>query len=126
MAETEARADTEVDAGHLVDGTQAVVVHNADFSLVTTARPLQRNEFAFLYAAGLGRVTNQPLNGNAAPGAPHGSPAAHLSRRPARSPGGGGSNDANPLSPEFGHDPSNIAGAAGRKPRRATTRGTGP
>ena len=60
------------------DGTQAVVVHNANFSLVTTAQPLQRNEFAFLYAAGLGRVTNQPLNGNGAPVAPLASASADV------------------------------------------------
>lgn len=49
------------------DGTQAVVVHNQNFTLVTTARPLQRGEFAFLYAAGLGKVSNQPQTGAGAP-----------------------------------------------------------
>jgi uncharacterized protein (TIGR03437 family) len=52
------------------DGTQGVVVHNADFSLVTAARPLVAGEFAFLYAAGLGDVTNRPATGAAAPQAP--------------------------------------------------------
>ncbi|MBZ5618430.1 MAG: PQQ-dependent sugar dehydrogenase [Acidobacteriia bacterium] len=50
--------------------TQAVVVHNADYTLVTAAHPLQRGEFAFLYAAGLGRVANQPQTGAAAPASP--------------------------------------------------------
>jgi uncharacterized protein (TIGR03437 family) len=49
------------------DGTQGVVVHNADFSLVTPAHPLVAGEFAFLYAAGLGDVTNRPATGAAAP-----------------------------------------------------------
>jgi len=49
------------------DGSQAVVVHNADYSLVTTSRPLQRGEFAFLYAAGIGPVNNQPATGSSGP-----------------------------------------------------------
>jgi uncharacterized protein (TIGR03437 family) len=48
-------------------GTSAVVVHNSDYSLVTAERPLQRGEDAFLYAAGLGPVTNQPVTGDGAP-----------------------------------------------------------
>jgi uncharacterized protein (TIGR03437 family) len=52
------------------DGTQAVVVHNADYTLATAAHPLQRGEFAFLYATGLGRVSNQPATGAAAPVSP--------------------------------------------------------
>ena len=40
------------------DGARAVLVHNADYSLVSGDRPLERGEFAFLYASGLGRVTN--------------------------------------------------------------------
>lgn len=43
-----------------------VVVHNADYSLATASNPLARGEYAFVYAAGLGAVTNQPANG--APG----------------------------------------------------------
>jgi uncharacterized protein (TIGR03437 family) len=49
------------------DGTRAVVVHNEDFTLVTAARPLVPGEFAFVYAAGLGRVTNPPATGAAPP-----------------------------------------------------------
>jgi uncharacterized protein (TIGR03437 family) len=52
------------------DGTQAVVVHNADYNLAEGARPLERGEFAFLYATGLGRVANQPATGAAAPVSP--------------------------------------------------------
>ena len=47
-----------------------VLVHNADFSLVTDERPLVPGEFAFLYAAGLGAVTNQPATGTAGPSLP--------------------------------------------------------
>jgi uncharacterized protein (TIGR03437 family) len=49
------------------DGTQAVVVHNADYSLVTPAKPLVAGEYAFVYASGLGRVANQPATGAGAP-----------------------------------------------------------
>jgi uncharacterized protein (TIGR03437 family) len=49
------------------DGARAVVVHNDDFTLVTAARPLVPGEFAFVYAAGLGGVTNPPATGAAAP-----------------------------------------------------------
>jgi uncharacterized protein (TIGR03437 family) len=49
---------------------QAILVHNADFTLVTAERPLVRGEFAFLYAAGLGRTSNQPLTGAGAPSSP--------------------------------------------------------
>jgi len=44
------------------DGTQAIVVHNADYSLATAARPLERDEYAFLYASGLGAVANPPAD----------------------------------------------------------------
>jgi uncharacterized protein (TIGR03437 family) len=52
------------------DGTRAIVVHNAGYTLVTAARPLESGEFAFVYLAGLGRVGNQPLTGSSAPRAP--------------------------------------------------------
>lgn len=52
------------------NGSNAIVVHNADYSLVTAARPLVPNEYAFVYAAGLGRVSNQPALGAAAPTSP--------------------------------------------------------
>ena len=51
-------------------GVYPVVVHNADYSLVTEQRPLQRNEYAFVYAAGLGRVSNPPATGAAASASP--------------------------------------------------------
>ncbi|HEY1342750.1 MAG TPA: PQQ-dependent sugar dehydrogenase [Bryobacteraceae bacterium] len=51
-------------------GTQAIVVHNADNTLVTAARPLAPNEFVYLYASALGGVTNQPPTGAAAPSGP--------------------------------------------------------
>jgi uncharacterized protein (TIGR03437 family) len=47
-----------------------VLVHNADFSLVTNEKPLVAGELAFLYAAGLGAVSNQPATGAAGPGVP--------------------------------------------------------
>jgi len=52
------------------DGVSAVAVHNADFTLATTGRPLARGEFAFVYATGLGRVSNEPAAGVAAPSSP--------------------------------------------------------
>ena len=48
-------------------GSLAVAVHNADYSLVTSARPLARGEYAFAYASGLGPVSNQPADGVGAP-----------------------------------------------------------
>jgi uncharacterized protein (TIGR03437 family) len=51
-------------------GLYPVVVHNADFTLAGEQRPLARNEFAFVYAAGLGRVSNPPATGAAASAAP--------------------------------------------------------
>jgi uncharacterized protein (TIGR03437 family) len=41
-----------------IDGTQAVAVHNADYSLVTASNPLSPGEFAFVYVAGLGSSTD--------------------------------------------------------------------
>jgi uncharacterized protein (TIGR03437 family) len=52
-----------------------VVVHNADFTLATPAQPLVAGEYAFVYAAGLGSVSNQPATGAASPSSP---PAATL------------------------------------------------
>jgi uncharacterized protein (TIGR03437 family) len=40
------------------DGTQAIAVHNADFSLVTSSKPLAAGEFAFVYVSGLGSATD--------------------------------------------------------------------
>jgi uncharacterized protein (TIGR03437 family) len=53
--------------GIYTQGTQAIVVHIADNTLATAARPLAPAEFAFLYAAGLGQVANQPKTGDGAP-----------------------------------------------------------
>lgn len=53
-----------------IDGTQAVVVHGADFTLTTAERPLERGEFAALYASGLGVVTNAPADGAGGPVSP--------------------------------------------------------
>jgi len=52
------------------DGTQAIVVHNADNTLVSAARPLSRGEFAYLYASGLGNVSNIPPDGAGGPSSP--------------------------------------------------------
>lgn len=57
-------------AVYTLDGTNAVVVHNADHTLVTAARPLVPGEYAYLYAAGLGRAANEPPTGQAAPASP--------------------------------------------------------
>ena len=55
---------------YTTDGTQAIAVHVADYSLVTSARPLERSEYAFVYASGVGAVTNPPRTGEAAPAMP--------------------------------------------------------
>src|SRR5262249_25696670 len=52
------------------DGTQAIAVHVPSYSLATAAQPLQRSAYAFVYASGLGAVTNAPRTGDAAPGMP--------------------------------------------------------
>lgn len=52
---------------YTTDGTQAVVVRDFDYSLVTSARPVEPNEYVFLYASGLGSVTNPPAAGSASP-----------------------------------------------------------
>lgn len=51
-------------------GGAAVAVHNADNSLVTSSRPLVPGEYAYLYAAGLGLVSNTPADGAGAPVGP--------------------------------------------------------
>lgn len=51
-------------------GTRGIAVHNANYSLVTDASPLVPGEVAFVYAAGMGAVTNAPLTGAAGPGLP--------------------------------------------------------
>ena len=49
--------------------TQGIVVHAADFSLVTPANPARRNEYLGLYATGLGPLTIAQQAGRAAPSA---------------------------------------------------------
>jgi uncharacterized protein (TIGR03437 family) len=51
-------------------GSQAIVVHNSDYTLATAARPLERDEFAFLYVSGLGAVANAPADGAGGPVSP--------------------------------------------------------
>jgi uncharacterized protein (TIGR03437 family) len=55
---------------YTTDGTQAIAVHAANYTLVTQASPLQSNEFAFVYAAGLGAVTHPPKTSEGAPVSP--------------------------------------------------------
>jgi uncharacterized protein (TIGR03437 family) len=55
---------------YTTDGTQAIAVHGADYSLATAARPLDRGEYAFVYVSGLGAVSNAPTDGAAAPSGP--------------------------------------------------------
>jgi uncharacterized protein (TIGR03437 family) len=52
------------------DGVRAIVVHAADYTLVTEERPLVAGEFAFVYATGLGPVANQPATGSGGPISP--------------------------------------------------------
>ena len=52
------------------DGSAAIAVHAADYSLVAPQRPLERGEYAFIYVSGLGAVNNQPASGAASPAAP--------------------------------------------------------
>ncbi len=49
---------------------RGIAVHNANYSLVTDASPLVAGEFAFIYASGLGAVTNAPATGAAASSQP--------------------------------------------------------
>ncbi len=57
-------------AVYTADGTAAIVLHNADFSLANTSRPLVSGESAVVYAAGLGAVANRPPTGSAASSSP--------------------------------------------------------
>jgi uncharacterized protein (TIGR03437 family) len=52
------------------DGTEAIVVHAADYGLVSAARPLLHDEYAFVYVSGLGPVTNAPATGGGGPATP--------------------------------------------------------
>jgi uncharacterized protein (TIGR03437 family) len=57
-------------AAYTVEGTQGIVVHAADYTLATGARPLVRGEYAFAYASSLGSVSNQPADGAGGPASP--------------------------------------------------------
>ncbi|MEZ5399286.1 MAG: PQQ-dependent sugar dehydrogenase [Bryobacteraceae bacterium] len=48
----------------------AIVVHSEGNELVSTARPLRREEFAYFYASGLGPVENAPAAGAGGPSDP--------------------------------------------------------
>lgn len=71
MRDGAASATAAVAAADLQPGVfSGVVVHNVDFSVVTQERPLIAGEYAFVYAAGLGTVSNQPATGAASPSSP--------------------------------------------------------
>jgi uncharacterized protein (TIGR03437 family) len=63
---------------YTTDGTHAIAVHNSTFALVTDAEPLSEGETVFVYAAGLGGVTNPPPTGEAAPASPLAYAIAHM------------------------------------------------
>ena len=63
---------------YTLDGTQAIAVHAADYSLASAARPLAKGEFAFIYASGLGALRNPPADGAGAPSAPLASAVADV------------------------------------------------
>jgi uncharacterized protein (TIGR03437 family) len=50
--------------------SNAIIVHHSDNSLVSAARPLQRGEYAYFYATGLGAVENAPVTGQGGPRVP--------------------------------------------------------
>jgi uncharacterized protein (TIGR03437 family) len=52
------------------DGRRAIAVHALTYTLVTQEAPLRAGDFAFVYAAGAGAVTNAPATGAGAPAAP--------------------------------------------------------
>jgi uncharacterized protein (TIGR03437 family) len=66
----QASASVDVPVLAVQAGVYPVVIHAADFSLVTAARPLVAGEFATIYVSGLGAVTNAPATGAAAPAGP--------------------------------------------------------
>ena len=55
---------------YTADGTQAIVVHNSDYTLATVARPLEKAEYAFVYVSGLGPAANAPADGAGGPVTP--------------------------------------------------------
>jgi uncharacterized protein (TIGR03437 family) len=50
--------------------TNAIVVHNSDYTLANEARPAEEGENVFFYATGLGPVSGPPPTGDAAPVSP--------------------------------------------------------
>jgi uncharacterized protein (TIGR03437 family) len=63
---------------YTTDGSQAIVVHAADYTLANAVQPLVRGEYAFTYASSLGSVSNQPANGAASPSSPLASVLANV------------------------------------------------
>jgi uncharacterized protein (TIGR03437 family) len=59
-----------IQPGVFANGTDAIVVHHSDNALVSRTRPLERGEFAYFYATGLGPVDNNPGTGNGGPASP--------------------------------------------------------
>ena len=55
---------------YTLDGVQGIVVRVPEYVLATADRPLASGGYAYVYAEGLGPVTNQPATGAGAPGAP--------------------------------------------------------
>jgi uncharacterized protein (TIGR03437 family) len=52
-----------------MDGSSGAILHGGDYSLVTRANPAAGDEWVVVYLTGLGTVTNQPGEGEPAPGA---------------------------------------------------------
>jgi uncharacterized protein (TIGR03437 family) len=50
-----------------MNGFEAITVHNEGYTLVTPASPLEAGEYAFVYAEGIGAVTNEPVLGAGSP-----------------------------------------------------------
>jgi uncharacterized protein (TIGR03437 family) len=52
------------------DGTEAIALHAADYSLAGSDHPLRAAEYAFVYVSGLGPVANAPATGAGGPATP--------------------------------------------------------
>jgi uncharacterized protein (TIGR03437 family) len=55
---------------YAMNTNQAIVVHNTGYTLVTPDAPLTAGEYAFVYASGIGIVSNQPATGAGALASP--------------------------------------------------------
>jgi uncharacterized protein (TIGR03437 family) len=53
------------------DGVEGIVVRLPEYQLVASDQPLDRNGYAYLYAEGLGPVSNPPPTGHGTPGSPY-------------------------------------------------------